>query len=56
MDALRSSFQGRVPVEWHTQAEKYERMAERFSHRPELSKSFRQLAAEARDRANSSIR
>lgn len=51
MDALKSNLSGRSPAEWLIEADKYQRMARRFRHNPELSETFDHLAEDARDRA-----
>lgn len=51
MDKYRSKFDRRTTVEWITQAEEFERMAEQFKSNTELSGSFSELAADAREKA-----
>jgi len=44
-------FDGRSAADWLTQAERFGRMAEQFAKNPQLSESFRDLAAGARQMA-----
>lgn len=44
MDTFKPRWNERSPDEWLAEAEKYQQMARRFKHNPELSKTFNALA------------
>lgn len=47
----RRHFDNLSPKDWLAKAERYERMAEHMRGKPDLSAQFRELAADARQRA-----
>lgn len=50
-DGHMPRFDGRSAADWLTQAERFGRMAEQFAKNPQLSESFRDLAAGTRQMA-----
>lgn len=51
MDLFKPRLDDRSPDEWLAEAEKYQKMARRFRHKSELSKTFNALAEDAYRRA-----
>lgn len=51
MDLDKPRFDARSAVEWLSEANDFERMAEQFKENAELSDGFRKLAANARLRS-----
>lgn len=49
MEIYTPPFDRRSAAERLAQAEKFERMAQRFNNNPELSEGFRKLAKDARE-------
>jgi len=56
VDVYRSRFDHRAAADLVSEAEHFERMAERFKDNDELSEGFRRLAAVARARAADALR
>jgi hypothetical protein len=52
MDGLQARWDERSPQQWLEDAARYQKMAERFHHHPELKASFAALARDAGKRAD----